>query len=105
MSRILSTACTLLLALAASAALAADESTLARERNCLICHNAEKRVVGPSFKEISDRNQDKSGAQERLAQKILKGGSGVWGPVPMPANGLVSPAEAERLAAWILTLR
>jgi len=81
----------------------ADEA-LAKARNCMACHSMDRKVVGPSFKSVAQKYAGQN-ATDQLAQKIVKGGAGVWGPVPMPANSQVSDAEARQLAAWILGLR
>lgn len=78
---------------------------LARAKNCISCHAAGNKVIGPAYKEIAARYAGDITAQERLVQKVLKGGSGVWGSVPMPANPQVSEAEAQTLVKWILMLR
>jgi len=75
---------------------------LARAKNCMSCHAVERKVIGPSFKDIAVRYKDNKSAPDLLAGKIIKGGSGVWGPVPMPANTQVSEADARKLATWIL---
>jgi cytochrome c len=75
---------------------------LAKQRNCLACHAETRKLVGPSFKEISERYASTPGIQEKLATKILKGGAGAWGPVPMPANPQVSEEEARILSAWLI---
>jgi cytochrome c len=75
---------------------------LARSKNCLSCHAVERKVLGPAFKDIAARYRDNAAAPDFLAAKIRKGGAGVWGPVPMPANAQVSEAEAKTLATWIL---
>ncbi len=75
---------------------------LASSKNCMSCHAVERKVLGPSFKEIAAKYKGDKGAADMLATKIVKGGSGVWGPVPMPANNQVSEAEAKKLAAWVL---
>jgi cytochrome c len=62
-------------------------------------------MVGPAFKDIAAKYKGDKTAADRLAIKIVKGGGGVWGPVPMPANPQVTEAEARRLAAWVLTLQ
>ena len=92
------------LAISATAPAWADQA-LAQSKNCMACHAVDKKLVGPSFKDISAKYTGQAGAADKLAQKITKGGSGVWGPVPMPANSQVSPAEAQKLASWILTLK
>ena len=78
---------------------------LATSKNCMSCHAVERKVLGPSFKDVAAKYKDSKGAAEMLAGKIRKGGAGVWGPVPMPANNQVSEADAAKLAAWVLTSR
>ncbi|CAN5338503.1 hypothetical protein BH10PSE18_BH10PSE18_25470 [soil metagenome] len=78
---------------------------LATSKNCMSCHQVERKVLGPSFKDIAARYKDNAGATDLLASKIRKGGSGVWGPLPMPANNQVSEADAKKLAAWVLSTK
>jgi cytochrome c len=78
---------------------------LAKQKNCMACHGVDTKLVGPAFKAVADKNRKDAGAEARLATKIIKGGGGVWGPVPMPANANVSEAEARALARWILSLK
>lgn len=93
----------LALALLVSAAPAQADVELARAKACLGCHDIERCKVGPSFKEIAARYRNHPGVTEVLARKVLEGGKGAWGEVPMPANqGRVTPAEARRLVAWVL---
>ena len=80
----------------------ADEA-LAKAKNCMSCHAVDKKVVGPAYKDVAAKYAGDKDAAGKLAGKIMKGGSGVWGPVPMPANPQVSEAEAKQLAAWVLT--
>lgn len=76
---------------------------LARKNSCMSCHTVDKKLVGPSYKEVAAKY--KPDAAKALAVKIQKGGSGVWGPVPMPANAQVNDAEALKLATWVLSLK
>ncbi len=76
---------------------------LATAKNCMACHAVATKLVGPSYKDISAKYAGQKDAVDKLAGKIIKGGSGVWGPVPMPANAQVNPDEAKKLAAWVLT--
>ena len=92
-----------LVAAASSPAFAQLE--LAKSKNCLACHAVDKKVVGPAYKDVAAKYAGDKAAVEKLTQKVLKGGSGVWGPVPMPANPQVSEAEAKQLVQWILTLK
>lgn len=74
----------------------------ATQKNCMACHAVDKKVVGPSFKDVAAKYDGKSDALEKLSAKVVKGGSGTWGPVPMPANTQVSAEEAKSLVTWIL---
>ena len=87
--------------LAAGPALA--DQALATAKNCMACHAVDKKLVGPSYKEVAAKYSGQKDAVDKLAAKIMKGGSGVWGPVPMPANAQVNDADAKKLAAWVLT--
>ena len=84
---------------------ASANMALAQKKNCMACHAMDKKIVGPSYKEVATKYADDKEAVAKLADKIIKGGAGVWGPVPMPANAQVSPAEATQLAQWILTVK
>jgi len=90
---------------AAATASAFANPDLAQKKNCLACHQVDKKLVGPAYKDVAAKYAGDKQAVDKLAQKIMKGGSGVWGPVPMPANPQVSEAEAKQLAAWVLTLK
>ena len=95
-----------LFALAALAALAAPamaDQALATAKNCMACHAVDKKLVGPAYKEVATKYAGQKDAVDKLAVKIVKGGSGVWGAVPMPANPQVNDAEAKKLAAWVLS--
>lgn len=90
-------------ALVAGPAFASQE--LATKKNCMACHAVDKKLVGPSYKDVAAKYAGDKTAVDKLAAKIIKGGSGVWGPVPMPANAQVNDAEAKKLAAWIMTVK
>ena len=78
---------------------------LATSKNCMACHATDKKLVGPAFKDVAAKYANDKTAADKLATKIQKGGAGVWGPVPMPANTQVNDAEAKKLAAWVLTIK
>jgi len=78
---------------------------LATSKNCMACHAVDKKLVGPAYKDVAAKYAGQKDAVDKLAVKIMKGGSGVWGPVPMPANTQVNEAEAKQLAAWVLSLK
>lgn len=84
---------------ACCAAQASEE--LAKAKNCLTCHAADKKIVGPSYKDIVAKRAGEKGAEASLAQKIKAGSKNEWGTVPMPPNN-VSDAEAATLAKWVL---
>lgn len=79
----------------------ADGAKLAQQKNCLACHAADKKVLGPSYKDVAKKYAGQDDAVNKLVTKIMKGGSGVWGAVPMPPQP-VSDAEAHALVKWIL---
>jgi len=81
------------------------DQALATAKNCMTCHAIDKKVVGPGYKEVAAKYAGQKDAVDKLAGKILKGGSGVFGVVPMPANTQVNEAEAKKLAAWVLSLK
>lgn len=81
------------------------DQALATSKNCMACHAADKKLVGPSFKDIAKKYAGDKAAADKLAEKVLKGGAGVWGPVPMPANPQVSADESKKLVAWILATK
>ena len=79
----------------------ADEA-LAKKHNCLACHAVDKKVVGPSYKDIAAKYKGDKAAVAKLEEKVKKGGSGAWGPVPMPPNANVPDADIKKLVAWVL---
>lgn len=82
----------------------ADEA-LAKAKNCMSCHSVDKKVVGPSYKDVAKKYAGQADAPAKLAEKVKKGGSGVWGPVPMPPNANVSDADIQKLVSWILSMK
>ena len=82
----------------------ADEA-LAKAKNCMACHAADKKVVGPAYKDVAKKYAGDAKAADMLAAKVIKDGAGVWGPVPMPANAQVNEADSKKLVAWILSLK
>jgi cytochrome c len=81
------------------------DQALATSKNCMACHAVDKKLVGPAFKDIAKKYAGDKSAEAKLADKIVKGGSGAWGPIPMPANPQVNEAEAKKLAAWVLATK
>lgn len=79
-----------------------DMQALALKKNCMACHAVDKKLVGPSYKEVAAKYANDKAAVDKLTTKVVKGGSGAWGAIPMPANTQVSEAEAKSLVQWIL---
>ena len=78
------------------------DMALATSKNCMACHAVDKKLVGPSYKDIATKYAGQADAADKLANKVIKGGSGAWGPVPMPANAQINDADAKKLVTWIL---
>ena len=88
---------------AAAAAPAMADEAMAKAKNCMACHTVDKKMVGPGYKEVAKKYAADPKAVDMLATKIQKGGSGVWGAVPMPPNANVNADEAKKLATWIMS--
>ena len=94
----------LLLSVLAAAPVMASED-LAKQKACLACHQIDKKLVGPAYKDIAAKYKTDKDAEKKLAVKVRAGGTGVWGQIPMPANPSVSEAEAATLVKWILAMK
>ena len=75
---------------------------LARKNACMSCHAEDKKVVGPSYKEVAAKYKGDKTAEAKLIKKVKEGGGGVWGPVPMPPNPQVKDEDAKTLVRWVL---
>jgi cytochrome c len=75
---------------------------LAKKSACMACHAADKKVVGPAYQDVAKKYAGQNDAAANLAKSIKAGGSGKWGPVPMPSQAALSDADATTLATWIL---
>jgi cytochrome c len=97
---------TLVAALAIGAALATGgaqaSEDLAKKHNCLACHQIDKKSVGPAYRDIAKKYKGQADAVAKLSEKVKKGGSGVWGPVPMAPNPAVPDADIKTLVEWAL---
>lgn len=96
------TAAAAIAALAAVLPAQADEA-LAKKHNCTACHAVDKKMVGPAYKDVAAKYKGQN-AEAKLFEKVKKGGSGVWGPIPMPPNPAVPDADVKKLVDWILKL-
>ena len=97
------------LAVNAGTALALDNkqaTDLMTKATCNACHTIDKKGVGPAYKDVSAKYKGNAKAAEMLADKVRKGGMGVWGPIPMPPNPKekIGDDDLKQLVAWILTL-
>ena len=90
-------------ALAAVPAQASEE--LAKKHACFACHALDKKLVGPSYKDVAAKYRADKGAGAKLFDKVKKGGTGVWGPVPMPPNATVPDADIKTLVKWVLSVK
>ena len=93
-----------LLALALAAALPGyAQEELAKKHNCFACHAVDKKLVGPSYKDVAAKYRNDPQAEAKLFEKVKKGGQGVWGQVPMPPNSQVPDGDIKSLVKWILS--
>jgi len=91
--------------LAAGAVQADAGMDLLKKSGCTACHAIDKKLVGPAYVDVAAKYKGDAGAAARLFEKVKKGGSGVWGPVPMPPNPQVSDADLKTLISYVLALK
>jgi cytochrome c len=89
-----------LIALASTGAWA--NADLAKKNNCLSCHAVDKKIVGPAYQDVAKKYAGQADAEATVTKNIKAGGSGKWGPIPMPAQAQLSDADAKALATWVL---
>lgn len=89
----------------ASAAAADELEDMMKKNGCNACHAEDKKVIGPSYKDVAAKYKGDASALAKLSDKVKKGGSGVWGPVPMPPNAQVSDADVKKMVELILALK
>ena len=90
---------------ATGAAQAQDAMALLQKSGCTACHAVDKKLVGPAYNDVSAKYKGDAGAAAKLADKVKKGGSGVWGPIPMPPNAQVPVNDIKELVTWVLALK
>ncbi len=90
-------------AIAAVPAFASED--LAKKNACTACHAIDKKLVGPAYKEVAKKYAGDATAEAKLIEKVKKGGTGVWGQIPMPPNGAVKDEDVKILVKWILALK
>lgn len=95
----------MLLSGSVSAANADAAKALAQKSGCLACHSIDKKVLGPSYKDVAAKYKGDKTAEAKLVAKVKAGGSGVWGPMPMPANSpQVKDEDIKTIVQWILSM-
>jgi cytochrome c len=91
--------------LVAGQANADDAKALAQKSGCLACHSVEAKILGPAYKDVAAKYKGDKGAEAKLVAKVKAGGSGVWGPMPMPANSpQVKDEDIKTIVHWVLSL-
>jgi cytochrome c len=95
-------AATLFAATALVATNAMANADLAKKSNCLACHTADKKLVGPAYQDVAKKYAGDKTAEAKLIEKVKKGGAGVWGTVPMPPNANVKDEDIKTLVKWVL---
>ncbi|HQO15997.1 MAG TPA: c-type cytochrome [Methylotenera sp.] len=84
---------------------ASANQALAQKSGCLACHSIDKKVLGPSYKDVAAKYKGDKTAEAKLIEKVKKGGSGTWGPMPMPANSpQVKDEDIKTIVQWILAM-
>ncbi len=84
---------------------ASANEALAQKSGCLACHSVAAKVLGPGYKDVAAKYKGDKTAEAKLIEKVKKGGSGTWGPIPMPANSpQVKDEDIKTLVKWILSL-
>jgi len=73
--------------------------------DCLTCHKIDEKLVGPAYRDVAKKYSNDEQTKKQLAQKVINGGSGVWGEVPMAAHPQISEADAETMVSYILSLK
>ena len=94
-----------LLCAASAPVVAQDGQALLKKHGCVVCHTNDKPLVGPAYKAVAQKNAGQKDAQQRLFEKVKKGGSGVWGQVPMPPNAQVPDADIHAMVKYILSVK
>ena len=97
-------ACAAMLALSSPGALQANEK-LAQASGCMVCHGVDKKIIGPTYKEVAAKYRGNKSAEADLVKKVKGGGQGVWGSVPMPPNAHVKDEDVKTLVVWILGMK
>jgi cytochrome c len=105
MKTLMMTAASAALLMVCGVASADDGRALAQKNACMSCHGVDKKIVGPAFNEVAKKYAGDKGAQAMLVAKVINGGKGTWGQIPMPPNPQVKPEDVNKIVAWILSLK
>ena len=89
---------------AATAAVVPEGMGLMTKSDCMTCHNATAKIVGPSFADIAAKYPNTPENINKLSMTVINGSSGVWGAVPMPAHAGLSKPDAEKMTGYILSM-
>ena len=87
----------------AHAADAKAAEALAKNSGCLACHTVDKKLIGPSYKDIANKYRKDKAAEASLIKKVKDGGKGAWGDIPMPPNAHVKDEDIKTLVQWVLS--
>lgn len=98
-------AATVTLAAGAHAAHAQSGEALAKSSGCLACHTTDKKLIGPSYKDVADKYRGNKGAEADLIKKVKNGSKGVWGDIPMTPNAHVKDEDIKTIVQWILSVK
>jgi len=82
---------------------ASAQEAMAQKYGCLACHKVDQKLIGPAYKDVAAKYRGDKGAEARLVEKVKKGGVGVWGQIPMPANPSVPDKDLHALVKWVLS--
>ena len=89
----------------ASVAVADELEDMMKKNGCNACHAEDKKVIGPSYKDVANKYRGDAAAPAKLVEKVKKGGSGVWGQVPMPPNPNVKDDDVKKMIQLIMNLK
>ncbi|BAV09904.1 cytochrome c551/c552 [Filimonas lacunae] len=78
---------------------------LVAKNDCLSCHKIEDKMLGPSYRQVANKYENNEANIKMLANKVIQGGQGVWGPVPMTAHPQLSEADAQQMIKYIFLLK
>ncbi len=92
------------LAVATTAPAVRADEAMAKKYNCLACHQIDKKLVGPAYKDVAKKYKGQADAVAKLTNKVKQGGVGVWGQIPMPPNAAVPDADVKKLVEWVLAM-